>query len=288
MSCVLLSPSPPIQSLAYNKLCEVEDFQHPELRPLIRDIFEAELGTFGSEFPSAFEYRKHWEVAMAARTLRDFDVLREDAEVLGVGAGVEMTLFWLTNEVRRVFATDLYLAPGESWERTAVTGMLSEPERFASARWNPRRLVVQHMNGLELRYEDESFDAVFSSSSIEHFGTPDNVRRALEEIARVLRPGGVASLSTEYRIEGPPPGHAGTLVFSADELLALVAGPPWSLVSPLETDLSADTAATVVSFAEAAEDVTTERSRWRTYPHIVLHHEGVVWTSVHLALRKDP
>jgi SAM-dependent methyltransferase len=274
--------------LGYNKLCELEDFRDEELRTLIRRIFSFEIDALGPDFPTGFEYRKYWEVAMAVRTLRDFGALHERAEVFGVGAGTELTLFWLTNVVRRVFATDLYLEPGSSWGRTARTAMLSEPERFAPVRWNPRRLVVQHMNALDLRYEDESFDGVFSSSSIEHFGTHEDVRRCLEEIVRVLRPGGVATLSTEYRLEGPSPGLKDTLMFDTEELLLALDDLPWSLVSPLETNLSAATAATAVSFSEAAEDVVQERRRWRTYPHLVLRDGELVWVSVHVGLRKDP
>src|SRR5439155_16288895 len=187
---------------------------------------------------------------MAVRTLGDFGALHEKAEILGVGAGTEMTIYWLTNVVRRVFATDLYLAQGDTWERTATAAMLAQPERFAPAAWNPRRLVVQHMDALDLRYEDEAFDGVFSSSSIEHFGTQGDVRRSIEEMFRVLRPGGVATLSTEYRLEGPPPGLEGTLMFDRGELLATIGGLDWSLLSPLETKLSPVTAATEVSFAE--------------------------------------
>jgi SAM-dependent methyltransferase len=273
--------------LGYNKLCELEDFRDAELRSVIRDVFAFEIDALGPDFPTGFEYRKYWEVAMAVRTLRDFGLLQEQAEILGVGAGTEMTLFWLTNVVRRVFATDLYLEPGEPWERTANAAMLTEPERFAPARWNPRRLVVQHMNALDLQYEDESFDGVFSSSSIEHFGTHADVRRCLEEIVRVLRPGGVATLSTEYRLEGPSPGLEGTLMFDTEELLRALEGLPWSLVSPLETSVSTATTASTVSFAEAAEDVVRERRRWRTYPHLVLRHGDLVWTSIHIALQKE-
>jgi SAM-dependent methyltransferase len=272
--------------LGYNKLCELEDFRDAELRNVIREVFSFEIDALGPDFPTGFEYRKYWEVAMAVRTLRDFGVLHEQAEILGVGAGTEMTLFWLTNVVRRVFATDLYLEPGE-WERTASAAMLFEPERFAPVRWNPRRLVVQHMNALDLRYEDESFNGVFSSSSIEHFGTHADVRRCLEEIVRVLRPGGVATLSTEYRLDGPSPGLEGTLMFDTEELLLALDRLPWSLVSPLETNLSTATAASEVSFAEAAEDVVNERARWRTYPHLVLREGEFVWTSIHLGLQKQ-
>jgi SAM-dependent methyltransferase len=272
--------------LSYNKLCELEDFRDAGLRTLIRDVFSFEIESRGPDFPTGFEYRKYWEVAMAVRTLKDFGALHERAEILGVGAGTEMTIFWLTNRVRRVFATDLYLEPGATWERTATSAMLAEPERFAPPIWNPRRLVVQHMDALELRYEDESFDGVFSSSSIEHFGTEADVRRAIGEIFRVLRPGGAATLSTEFRLEGPPLGLEGTLMFDRDELLAAIGGLDWSLVSPFETELSPATAACEVSFSEAAEDVIQERGSWRSYPHIVLRHGELLWTSVHLGLRK--
>ena len=60
------------------------------------------------------------------------------------GAGNEPTLFWLTNHVRRVFATDLYLADGlggvgEHAHAASIPGHWPSP-------WEPRRLVVQHMD----------------------------------------------------------------------------------------------------------------------------------------------
>ena len=147
---------------------------------------------------------------MSLRALRDFGALGPTSEVLGVGAGAEATLFWLTNHVRRVVATDLY--DGE-WGEQAPKEMLINPGRFASCPWNPARLVVEQMDALDLRFADSSFDGVFSSSSIEHFGDHDDVRRALAEIRRVLKPGGIAALSTEYRIDGDLPQLPGILLF---------------------------------------------------------------------------
>ena len=57
--------------LPYVKACEIEDFAHPDLRDTVREVFHHELARLGPEFPSGREYRKHWEVAMAVRTLRD-------------------------------------------------------------------------------------------------------------------------------------------------------------------------------------------------------------------------
>src|SRR5262249_6695247 len=98
--------------LSYNKICNIEDFEHPRLRGLIREIFPHEISRFGPDFPRGREYRKHWEVAMAARSLADHGVLHERARVLGVAAGNEPTIFWLTTQVERVFATDLYFDAG--------------------------------------------------------------------------------------------------------------------------------------------------------------------------------
>jgi SAM-dependent methyltransferase len=267
----------------YCKLCELEDFGDPDLRGLMRDAFAMHAERAGPLFPSGVEYRKYWEVAMTLRALRDLGALRPEGELLGVGAGAEATLFWLTRHVRRVFATDLYI-DNEEWATQAPPAMLFDPSRFASCSFEPRRLVVQHMDALELRYPDESFDGVFSSSSIEHFGDLAAVRRAFEEMHRVLRPGGIAALSTEYRVagEGSLPG---TLLFTEGELLSLWEG-LFEPVEPLNLSLSARTRSTVLDFDEAAADVRAGRD-WTRYPHIVLRHGlGMTWTSVHVTLRR--
>ena len=153
------------------------------------------------------------------------------------------------------------------------------------------------MDALDLDLPDGSFDGVFSSSSVEHFGERADVGRALDEIFRVLRPGGVLSVSTEFRISGPPPGFPGVLLFGADEISELFVGDrDWSLLEPFDPSVSAATAATVVPFAEvsAAQQAKVDRmgGLWMHRldydgaPHIVLEHQGRVFTSFHLALRK--
>ncbi len=237
---------------------------------------------------------------MAVASLSNAGVLHSGAEVLGVGAGNEPTIFHLTNLVRRVFATDLYLT-NEGWEESANTSMLTEPERHwpTGSPWNPRRLVVQHMNALDLRYEDETFDAVFSSSSIEHFGSATDVHQALAEIHRVLKPGGVVSISTEFRLAGPTPGLPGILMFDANEVQQQFVDPfDWDPISAVEFEISDATLATEQRFTDlAAEVVDHIKPRgfirfheldWKQYPYIVLRQEDLLWTSMHLAMRKPP
>ena len=67
---------------------------------------------------------------MTARAFRDLGVLGDDARVLGVGAGHEATIYWLTRQVGRVVATDLYEAE-DSWSETdSGADMLTDPGRF--------------------------------------------------------------------------------------------------------------------------------------------------------------
>jgi ubiquinone/menaquinone biosynthesis C-methylase UbiE len=276
-----LNPTPTVATAAtlpYCKLCELEDFNRSELWPFLQEVF-ADVFRDVAAFPARKEHRKLWEIAMAARTLTELGAVHDDAEILGVGAGHEATIYWLTTRVRRVFATDLYLEPG-SWESDASPTMLIDPGRSAPSHWNPRRLAVQHMNALELRYDDASFEGVFSSSAIEHFGGHEEVLRAAREMHRVLKPGGVAAISTEFRLRGPSPGLPGVLLLDEDELRALVVGAAnWQLASELSLEPSARTLATELDHGGVlAGDAPL--------PHIVLAHGDYAWTSVHLALRK--
>jgi SAM-dependent methyltransferase len=250
---------------------------------------------FGAEYPVGVEYRKHWEVAQAVRALAYGGSIRPDAEILGVGAGNEPTVFVLTNYVRRVFATDLYLADG--WAESANVGMLIAPGSTWKGKWEPRRLVVQHMNALDLQFEDETFDGAFSSSSIEHFGTFEDVSKSLREAFRVLRPGATYALSTEFRLKGPPPGLPGILMFDWEELRQLVVdSAPWEIVGPVRMVDDEQSIDPVVSFATAAQAVRRHVAEhgeihwdlldWPEYPHVRLREGDLVWTSVSLALRK--
>jgi SAM-dependent methyltransferase len=278
-----------------SKLCEIEDFTDPDVRRVIRTVFAHECERFGPDFPDGVEYRKHWEVALAVRTFEVAGLLDGTTTVLGVGAGNEPTIFWLTNHVRQVFATDLYLQHDE-WDASASTGMLTDPGRYWPGPWEPRRLVVQHMDALDLRYPDDTFDGVFSASSIEHFGDLADVQRSLEEVRRVLRPGGVATISTEYRLAGPPPGLPGILMFDEHELGQLIAASGLELLEPLTLTLSDRTHAGGQAFADSAADVRAHiathgeiyfhRLDWTRYPQLVLHQDDLRWTSIHLALRK--
>ena len=276
--------------LGYCKLCELADFEDSELRELIRDVYSSDRQHFAeADFPRGREYRKYWEVAMTLRAFGDLGVFHEDAQVLGVGAGHEATVYWLTRRVGRVVATDLYEVT-DHWSGTGDSGaeMLTDPGRYWDGPWDPDRLEVRNMDALDLAFPDESFDAIFSSSSIEHFGDFADVRRGVEEMFRVLRPGGVVALSTEFRLEGPHMGFPGLLRFDEPELRSLLLDRLWwDSASPWDTTISDQTLAGPVPMKEAVGDLESGKRGWSRYPHIVLRDEAYLWTSIHVALVKS-
>jgi SAM-dependent methyltransferase len=275
-------------SLSYCKVCELEDFRDPKLRELIREIFEPDLEHFGKDFPEGHEYRKYWEVAMTARAFGDLGTLREDARILGVGAGHEATIYWLTTKVGKVVATDLYEAD-DAWSDTDSSAeMLTDPGKFWDGEWNPDRLEVRDMNALELDFPDDSFDGVFSSSSIEHFGGFREIRQSIEEIYRVLRPGGVAALATEFRIQGSGHGWPGVFLFDEAALRATILdGLWWDPATPLDTSVSEGTRGAPTDLQKALAEPRGRVQIWSQYPHIVLREGQYLFTSVHLTMVKS-
>lgn len=270
--------------LPYNKACGLEDFSNPELEAVLREVYASEAERSAS-YPAGCERRKHWEVAMSVRALRDFGALRPDAEILGVGAGSEITIFHLTRHVRRVVATDLYLAPGV-WEREAHPLMLIAPERLSSIPFERERLEVLHMDGRWLRFPDASFDGVFSSGSIEHFGDFEDIAAAAYEMGRVLKPGGILTLSTELLLEGPPgsKGWPGVVLFSPELLRRhLIEASGLEPVDAPNLAVSRRSLATGRPLEELMGEVESGRE---TFPHLVLSHDGQLFSSVHLTLRK--
>jgi len=215
-------------------------------------------------------------------------MLRDDARVLGVGAGHEATIYWLTTKVGRVVATDLYETEDDWSETDSSVEMLTEPGKFWDGQWDPDRLEVRNMNALELGFPDDSFDAVFSSSSIEHFGGFSEIRRSIEEIYRVLRPGGVAALATEFRIRGSGHGWPGVFLFDEAALRATVLdGLWWDPATPLETRVSDETLRAPVELQKALAEPRAQVQVWSQYPHIVLQEGPYLFTSVHLAMMKS-
>jgi SAM-dependent methyltransferase len=274
----------------YAKLCDVEDFGDA--------VFRARAAQIRPDLDLTWAFdRKTWEFTMLSLLLEELGLLDERARVLSVGAGREAILFWLAPRVGRIVAVDRY-GTGR-WRRVHAT-MLTAPAELSPYPGVPvDRLEVRAMDARALEFPDRSFDAVFSLSSIEHFGRPAEIRRAAAEIGRVLRPGGVAYLATEFELRAAGPvrraGQAlarllsgGRLgqpeVFTLQTLERDVIEPSGlRLLQPLELHVS----------ASSFENLAIRRfGRWlhtptgRFHPHLVLRVAGRTFTSVGLPLKR--
>jgi SAM-dependent methyltransferase len=286
-------------SRQYAKLCDLRDFDDPALRAAIRDVIAARPADEEVE-------RKFWEFAMLVGFLHDVDALREDAEILAVGAGSEEPLFWLANRVKRVVATDIY-GEGEFAYREAKGTMLTDPTAFAPYPYREDHLDVRWMDARKLEFPDATFDAVFTLSSIEHFGSPGDIGRSAREIGRVLKPGGHAFVVTECLLGDHPmdwplvntairvlsrgqrcpdatPRNRQIDAFTHKELQPRIVAPSGlKLMQPLNLQVSR------AGFDNAARlfgDGRLEYPTGRRHPHVVVRGYGAPWTSVCLPLEK--
>lgn len=172
--------------------------------------------------PRRRPHRKLWEFAAGVEALERGGALHDGAVGLSTGAGHEPVLYYLANRCRWLIATDIY-GEGDFVRGEAGIQMLVDPDLFAPYAYRRRRLSACHMNALDLHFDDGELDFVVSFGSIEHFGGPDAALRALRETARVLRPGGVALITTEMVLDGArDTALPGLHLFSPETLRRLV------------------------------------------------------------------
>ena len=270
--------------MVLNKICELEDWQSPVLCAAMRRMCPP-FARKHADYPKGREHRKHWEFAQLYAGLEQLGALRSDALALSVGAGHEFPLYELTNHVRWVFATDIYGTGHFADSTEADPTMLRDPDHFALGPYNRNRLVVQYMDALDLRFEEGTFDIVFSLSSVEHFDGLNGIRTALLEMQRVMKPGGILMLTTECIVNGAPQLSVGNLeLFTPEVLIDLFQSiPNLNFVEEPRLTVGPATLGSAIPLETAVQH---NLAGYEEYPHIVLELEGRQFTSVSLFLRK--
>ena len=260
-------PKRPSGTLPLNCLCHPRAWDDPEWRAASRLLAIPQ--------DEGWLHRKAFEWTQCVYGLERLGALGPDRVALGVGAGHECVLYHLANRTRRTVATDLYSGGfTDSLAAEADPGFLQDPQKYAPFRYHDDRLLGLPADGCRLPFSDHSFDVVYSLSSIEHFGGHDRASEAVQEMGRVLRPGGVACVATELILDGGQHGE----YFTIDDLEHWIIGPSGLvLVEPLDLTLPPD--------QYLADPVRLPDEATRT-PHIVLQIDRWLFTSVVLFLRK--
>jgi SAM-dependent methyltransferase len=265
-----------------NRLCYVEDWENSEIKEAL-----AELQKLSSE---GFIHRKDWEWALGIIAMRRFGKLNEKSTAIGVGSGTEPVPFYLANKVKHVYATDLY-GQNDGWKRAAPSDFPENPKKYAPFPYKEDALTVLRMDGTKLEFPSESFDIAFSFSSIEHFdsGGKNNhsgALRSLKEIERVLKPGGLAVITTEYIIndkEHPEFFNKRTIYSDLIDKLERL-----KLVEPLDLRITSKTLGTVIDFFTI--DVNWDKmdnDYKKTHPVILIRARNILFTSIMLVFRKQ-
>jgi SAM-dependent methyltransferase len=138
--------------------------------------------------------RKSWEFIQVYNGLQQLGLLNGESSAIGLGVGSEPLIYAFTNVCQQVVATDLY--ESENWSTAAMT--TQAVYQLNPFPYQADRLLVQQMDMTQIAYPDQSFDFVWSCCSIEHVNNFQDLHKVYAEIHRVLKPGGIAALTTEY------------------------------------------------------------------------------------------
>jgi FkbM family methyltransferase len=280
-----------MNEMAYNKVISLEDFSNEEFNRIIQDVFRYELKQYPTEYPNGVPNPLQWKIAMGIKALKQFDVLHRDALILGVGAGTDIMSFYLTKFAKQVFAVDLYF--DEIWREDAPFLMMVEPQNFAPFKYDNNRLVVQHMDSRCLQYPENSFDGIYSCGSIEHSTSVEYIANASYEMGRVLKPGGILSISTEYKISGPPEEDGWddkVFILSREKILHNIVEAsglePVDEIDLLITDSTFQTSRDLTTILESNKRDDSWKVKSQNSPVLIFVHKGFVYCSLHLTLRK--
>jgi len=256
-----------------NKIACIDDWENLEFQQTLRELFSGKV--------VSYIHRKHWEWVLGLIALKRLDMIHNKIKALAVAAGKEDVLFYLANTIDHVYATDLYRG---DWEESPYD-FPENPKKYAPFKYREEGLTALRMDGTKLEFPDETFDFVFSFSSIEHFGGDRHVGalRSVKEMERVLKKGGIAAVATEFVINGKEHKE----FFNKQNLYAdLIDQLQMKLIEPLQLELNPKTLDTLLDFYSAVHWANEDLEYKNSHPHILIRTRNLLHTSIMLVFKK--
>jgi len=269
------SPNGPL-----SEVINVSRYEDPEWLEIHYDIETYSTDKHVFQHTEGQIYRKGWEWTHCVYGLSKLGAIKPEATALGVGAGREPVIFWLADRVTMVTATDLY--GNEIWSKNAgveaPAAILEDCKAFCPRSFKVENVRFENADGVNLPYSDSSFDFCWSLSSIEHFGGLEAAAKAIAEMGRVTKPGGIVCVATEYLLlnDIPHPEYFSRRdieekLIPASPELSLVDGISWT---PPKTEYLLDPINT------QTHDIHRRKR------HVILRDGPYWWTSIMLFFRK--
>jgi SAM-dependent methyltransferase len=278
-----------------NKLCCIEDWENHEVKeiiPKLQDItYYNKCQGILARKPGQI-HRKDWEWTLGIIAMKRFGKLHNNNNTaIGIGAGKELILFYLANHLGHLYATDLYST--KDWKDFAPADFPENSSKYSPFPYNQSALTVLRMDGTRLEFPSDSFDIAFSFSSIEHFGGEaySGALKSLKEMERVLKPGGIAIVATEYIINNKNPPDLTNQFYNESTIYSHLIDKldVMKLVEPLDLTISQKTLDKGIIDASNAVDWDTSRvddDFKQANPYIVIKLGNMLVTSIMLVFQK--
>ena len=282
-----------------NRLCYIEDWNNQEFYNIVKELHNPIYHNYNNrknwistknKIPSNrrhdFIHRKDWEWTLGIIAMKKFNKLNNRCTAIGIGTGREDILFYLANNLKHVYATDLY--DGKEWNNYAIADFPENPRKYAPFPYKEDTLTVLRMDGTNLEFPSETFDIAFSFSSIEHFGGErhEGALKSMREIERVLKPTGIAVIATEYILNNKEHiefFNKRTIYTDLINKLERL-----KLVEPLDLRITTKTLDTVMNFPDVFYwDTTNDNEFRKNHPQIIIRVNDILVTPVMLVFKKQ-
>lgn len=138
---------------------------------------------------------------MCVHAMKKYGYLDGAKRCLNIGSGCERIILYLSNRLREIICIDKFDHPdskepflNHSLSPQQVVNNFLSPNLFPKISFRQNSITPMIMDGLSLNFPDNSFDLIFSISSMEHFG---DLPLAYQEALRVLKPNGMFFISVD-------------------------------------------------------------------------------------------
>ncbi|MEN8222008.1 MAG: class I SAM-dependent methyltransferase [Acidobacteriota bacterium] len=256
-------------SVPLNKIPNVADLYNRDWMETLEDMKEV----FGMDEKSF--HRKKWEFNHILYSLKKLGYLYPENKGLAIAAGREQIMYYLAHKISKMVGIDLY--EGNYIGGEDEMDIPENPEKYAPFLYPEENLELIKMNALDLELKDNSFDFLFSASSIEHFGDSENIIKSLREMYRVLRPGGAAVITTEIRLNRLACNIPNTRIFKVPDLLNMIEEAGF-IISRDEIDIKPE-GHYLDNWVKLPEEVYK-------YPHVILRFFRSIFTSLSIVCIK--
>ncbi|CCK79578.1 class I SAM-dependent methyltransferase [Desulfobacula toluolica] len=267
-----------------NEMTNPNKWDNPEWMKIHRELESYSVDKHCFSESKEYAYRKGWEWTQCIWGLHTLGAIDAKAKGLGVGAGHEPILYYLADHIAEVTGTDLY--GNENWTNNAIGGneanpsILENSDEFCDRGYDKSKLQLLNMNGTDLKFDNKTFDFVWSLSSIEHFGGHKKAKESMKEMARVTKKNGIVAVATEFILTPNCKDHPEFFTKELLEKYIINASPQLQLVHEMNYELPS------LEYLMDPIMMHLDGDVHRIRHHIILNDGRVQWTSIICFFRK--